>query len=133
MDSSLVIIKPDAVKRNLIGEILAVYEKSGLKVIKLKMISPSIQQAEQHYAEHQGKPFYDKLISYITSGPIVLALVEGENAVKRVRRLNGATDPANAEKQTIRGMYGLDKTQNSVHASDSKDSAKREETIWFSE
>lgn len=131
MESSLVIIKPDAVERNLIGSILAVYEKNGLKINKLNMLVPSLRQAEEHYSEHKGKPFYEKLINYITSGPIVLALVEGENAVKVVRSLNGATDPASAESHTIRSMYALDKTRNSVHASDSKESVAREKAIWF--
>ncbi|MCC5889257.1 MAG: nucleoside-diphosphate kinase [Alkalibacterium sp.] len=133
MQSSLVIIKPDAVKRNIIGNILSIYEANGLRITKLKMLTPSLKQAEQHYGEHKGKSFYDKLISYITSGPIVLALVEGEDAVDSVRNLNGATNPADAQSETIRALYGIDKTQNSVHASDSFESVERETAIWFEE
>lgn len=131
MEKSVVIIKPDAVERNLIGEIIAIYENNDLNVSDLKMIEPSLQQAEAHYAEHKGKSFYTKLIDYITSGPIVLVLLEGEDAINRVRLLNGATDPNKAEQNTIRQLYALDKTKNSVHASDSKDSAQKEEGIWF--
>lgn len=131
METSLVIIKPDAVERNCIGNILSVYEENGLKISKLEMMMPSVEQAEEHYSEHKGKSFYDQLITYITSGPIISALVEGEEAIKVVRSLNGATDPADAEDDTIRGRYGIDKTRNSVHASDSIESAKREKNIWF--
>lgn len=131
MEKSVVIIKPDAVERNLIGEIIAIYENNDLNVSDLKMIEPSLQQAEAHYAEHKGKSFYTKLIDYITSGPIVLVLLEGEDAINRVRLLNGATDPNKAEQNTIRQLYALDKTKNSVHASDSKESAQQEEGIWF--
>lgn len=131
MESSLIIIKPDAVERKLIGNILAVYEENGLKIAGLKMLTPSLIQAEQHYGEHKGKAFYDKLIAYITSGPVVVALVEEENAIEKVRSLNGATNPADAEEDTIRALYGIDNTKNSVHASDSLESAARETAIWF--
>lgn len=131
MESTLVIIKPDAVERNLIGNIIAIYEKNDLIVSNLKMLRPSLNQAEEHYAEHKGKSFYNKLIDYITSGPIVLVLLEGEDALVRARHLNGATDPNEAEKNTIRQLYALDKTKNSVHASDSKASAQKERAIWF--
>lgn len=131
MEKTLVLIKPDAVERNLIGKILNEYEKNDLKVIDLKLMVVPKDIARKHYAEHEGKPFFDNLISYITRGPLVALVLEGENAVKKARTLNGKTDPKFSEKNTIRALYGKSLSENSVHSSDSKESAKREIDLWF--
>jgi nucleoside-diphosphate kinase len=133
MEKTLVLIKPDAVERNIIGEIISYYEKRGLKVIGIKTIKADISTAQAHYKEHKGKSFFDKLINYITRGRLCVLMLEGEDAVAKVRMFNGNTDPAKAEKNTIRGMYGISKTENTVHASDSIESVQREMNIWFPE
>ena len=130
-EKTLVLIKPDAVERNLIGRILTEYERNHLKVIKMKMIDVPREIAEKHYAEHKQKPFFDSLVSYLTRSPIVALILEGENVVERVRVLNGATDPEDAEDNTIRSLYGIQLSENTVHASDSLASARREMAIWF--
>lgn len=130
-DRSLVIIKPDAVQRGLIGEIVARYERRGLKVAAMKFEQVSRETAEQHYGEHKGKPFYEGLVSYITSAPSVLMVIEGPEAVAIVRKMNGATKPAEAEPGTIRADFGLTIGRNLVHASDSPESAEREVGIFF--
>jgi len=130
-EKTLVLIKPDAVERNLIGSILVEYERNGLKVLDMKLINASTEMAEQHYAEHSGKPFFNRLVSYLTRSPLVVLVLEGENAITRVRALNGATDPKDSQDNTIRALYGLSMAENTVHASDSLESATRERTIWF--
>lgn len=130
-EQSLVLLKPDAVERNIIGKILDEYERNELRIIEMKMVSVSEKIAKEHYAEHIGKPFFEDLISYITSGPIVALIIEGKNAVSRVRAINGTTDPKEAADNTIRALYGLSLSRNTVHASDSVESAKREINIWF--
>ncbi|MBT2732045.1 nucleoside-diphosphate kinase [Carnobacterium sp. ISL-102] len=130
-EKTLVLIKPDAVERNLIGSILVEYERNGLKVLDMKLINASTEMAEQHYAEHTGKPFFNRLVSYLTRSPLVALVLEGENAVSRVRALNGTTDPENSQDNTIRALYGLSMAENTVHASDSLESAVRERSIWF--
>lgn len=130
-EKTLVLIKPDAVERNLIGSILAEYERNGLKVIEMKLINASTEMAEQHYAEHNGKPFFTRLVSYLTRSPLVAVVLEGENVISRVRALNGTTDPENSQDNTIRALYGLSMAENTVHASDSLESATRERSIWF--
>lgn len=130
-EKTLVLIKPDAVERNLIGRILTEYERNHLKVIKMKMIDVPREIAEKHYAEHKQKPFFDSLVSYLTRSPIIALVLEGENVVERVRVLNGATDPEDAEDNTIRSLYGIQLSENTVHASDSLASARREMAIWF--
>ncbi len=130
-EQSLVLLKPDAVERNIIGKILDEYERNELRIIEMKMVSVSEKIAKEHYAEHIGKPFFEDLVSYITSGPIVALIIEGKNAVSRVRAINGTTDPKEAADNTIRALYGLSLSRNTVHASDSVESAKREINIWF--
>ncbi|EGO87686.1 nucleoside-diphosphate kinase [Clostridium botulinum C] len=131
MEKSLVLIKPDAVERNLIGEIICFYEKENLKITALKMLIASKEIAEKHYAEHKGKPYYDELITFITRSPLCAMVVEGEDAIASVRKINGNTDPSKADKNTIRGSFGISKTENSVHSSDSPDNAKKEIALWF--
>ncbi|MBD3197629.1 MAG: nucleoside-diphosphate kinase [Candidatus Lokiarchaeota archaeon] len=135
IEQSLVIIKPDAVRRKLIGMILNRFETEGLLIKKLKMIQIPRELAEKHYAEHEGKDFYPNLIKFITSGNVVVMILEGENAISFIRELVGATNPAEAEKGTIRGDFKEQPvksvTENMVHASDSKSSARREIELFF--
>jgi nucleoside-diphosphate kinase len=131
IERSLVIIKPDAVQRGLIGEILLRYERRGLKIAAMKFETVARETAERHYGEHAGKPFYEGLVSYITSAPSVLLVVEGPDAVAIMRKTNGATKPAEAEPGTIRADFGLTIGRNLVHASDSIESAAREVDIFF--
>lgn len=133
MEKTLVLIKPDAMERKLMGEIISVYEKSFMHIAALKIVKPTVKTAEEHYAEHREKPFYGELIEYITRGEVCALIVEGDNAVEEVRKLNGATDPKNADPASIRGRYALSKSENSVHASDSKESAEKEINLWFPE
>jgi len=128
---SLVIIKPDAVERGLTGEILARYERRGLRIAAMKLEVVSREKAERHYAEHHGKPFFAGLVDYITSSPSAVLILEGPDAIGVVRTMNGATRPAEAAPGTIRGDFGLTVGRNLVHASDSVDSAAREVTIFF--
>jgi len=133
MERTLVLIKPDGVKRALIGKILNRYEEKTLEIVELKIITATRENAEKHYSEHVGKVFYEELINYITEGKICAMILKGENAVDVVRKINGDKDPVKAEPSSIRGQYAIDKTQNLVHASDSTDSAEREIAIWFPE
>lgn len=133
IEKTLVLIKPDAVERNLIGRILVEYERNGLTVLEMKLMKASPTLAEQHYVEHKGKPFFDRLVAYLTRSPLVALVLEGENAISRVRALNGPTDPANSPDNTIRALYGKSMSENTVHASDSIKSAERERAIWFGE
>lgn len=133
MSRSLVLIKPDAVKKNVIGKIITKYEDNGLKVLALEMKKITKDFAKIHYAEHKGKGFYDELIKFITSGPLCVLILEGENAVEKIREINGKTDPILAQEGTIRKLYATDKTKNAVHASDSLESARREIKLWFGE
>lgn len=130
-EKTLVLIKPDAVERNLIGKILIEYERNNLKVIEMKMVNVPRETAEKHYEEHKQKPFFKSLVSYLTRSPIVALILEGENVIERVRKLNGATDPEKAGDNTIRSLYGIQLSENTVHASDSSESAEREMAIWF--
>jgi len=124
-------IKPDAVKRNLIGEILKRVEKSGFEIMDLKMLKLSLPQAKRFYRVHRGKPFFDKLVKYVSSGKVVIALLKKKNAVKDLRELIGSTDPEKAKKGTIRRDLALNTTENSVHASDSPKNAKIEIEFFF--
>ncbi len=133
MEKTLVLIKPDGVERHLIGQIISIYEAKGLDIIALKMLKPTKEIAEQHYCEHRDKPFFKDLVNFITRGKVCAIIIQGENAVKTLRKINGATDPAEAETGTIRGRFALSKTENLVHASDSVESAAREIKIWFPE
>jgi nucleoside-diphosphate kinase len=130
-ERTLVILKPDAIQRGLVGEIIARYERRGLKIAAMKFEQVSRQTAEQHYGEHEGKPFYEGLVSYITSAPSVLMVIEGPDAVGIVRKMNGATKPAEAEPGTVRADFGLTIGRNLVHASDSGESARREVGNFF--
>ncbi|WP_373766942.1 nucleoside-diphosphate kinase [Glaesserella sp.] len=131
IQQTLAIIKPDATKRHLIGEILSHMEKNGLSIKALKMLHLTKEQAEGFYAEHQGKAFFEPLIEFMVSAPIVVAVLEGENAVAHYRELMGATNPEQRKAGTIRKMYGFDTTKNSVHGSDSELSAQREIAYFF--
>ncbi|MDW7989584.1 MAG: nucleoside-diphosphate kinase [Archaeoglobaceae archaeon] len=131
MERTFLMVKPDGVQRGLVGEIISRLEKKGLKIIAIKMLKIPKEVAEEHYREHKAKPFFSSLISYITSGPVISMVIEGKNAIKVVRKLVGATNPAEAEPGTIRGDFGLDLGKNVVHASDSLVSAEREIKLFF--
>ncbi len=133
MQRTFVMIKPDGVQRGLIGEIIERIEKKGLKIVGLKMIKLPKELAEKQYEEHKGKDFFEGLIKYVTSGPVVVMVVEGKNAVKAMRKLVGATDPLEATPGTIRGDFGLEIGRNIIHASDSEKSAEREIFLFFKE
>ncbi len=131
MQRTLVLCKPDAVQRAVVGRIIARFERKGLKVAGLKMVAVDEELASRHYAEHLEKAFYPELKAFITSSPVVAMAIEGENAVEVVRNLMGATNPQNAASGTIRGDFGLDLTMNLVHGSDSLASAEREVALFF--
>ncbi len=131
MERTFALVKPDGVQRGLVGEVVGRFERRGLRLVGLKMLRVSRQLAEEYYAEHKGKPFFPGLIEFITSGPAVAMLWEGENAVAVVRKTMGATDPAKAEPGTIRADLGLTISRNVVHGSDSPESAKREGALFF--
>lgn len=133
MERSLVLVKPDGVERRLVGEIISIYEKKGLNITALKLIQPTREIAENHYIEHKDKPFFKELVAFLTRGKVCAMIIEGNNVVKMVRKINGATDPAEAESGTIRGRFAISKSENIVHASDSVESAEREIKIWFPE
>tara|TARA_B100001167_G_scaffold19491_1_gene10323 strand:- start:1020 stop:1427 length:408 start_codon:yes stop_codon:yes gene_type:complete len=131
LEQTLSIIKPDAVERNLDGEIKSFFEKNNLKIIKIKKVKISKEEASEFYKVHQTKPFYGELCNYLSSGPIVVMILEGENVVSKNRQLMGATDPKKAEDGTLRKMYGLSIDKNSVHGSDSVENAKIEINFFF--
>lgn len=131
MDRTLVLIKPDGVRRGLIGEVISRLENKKLKVVGMKMMTVDSELSKRHYAEHVQKPFYPELEAFITSGPIVAMAVEGDEATAVVRSLMGVTDPKKAAPGTLRGDYGLEVTENIVHGSDSPESAKRELELFF--
>lgn len=130
-ERTYIMIKPDAVARGQIGAILSRFETVGLKIERMELGMVSAQEARANYAEHEGKPFYDGLVAYITSGPVVKMLVSGPGAVAVCRKLMGATNPAEAAPGTIRGDFGLTLDANVVHGSDSVESAEREIAIFF--
>ena len=130
-EQTLSIIKPDAVERSLEKEIKTIFEKSGLKIINSKKIHLSKEEAADFYKVHQTKPFYDKLCSYLSSGPIIAMILEGSNAIKKNRELMGATDPLKAAPNTIRKLYGVSIDKNSVHGSDSPENAAAEIKFFF--
>ena len=130
-EKTLSIIKPDAVERNLENKIKEYLEKNNLKVLKSKKIKISKEEASEFYKVHQTKPFYAELCDYLSSGPIIVMILEGENAISQNRKLMGATDPKNAEDGTIRKMYGISIDKNSVHGSDSEENAKIEINFFF--
>ena len=133
MDRTFSIIKPDATKRNLTGSINSLIEKNGLRIIAQKRIKMSMEQAEKFYAVHNDKPFFSDLVKYMTSEPVVVQVLYGENAVKKYREVMGATNPDNAEEGTIRKLFALNVQENSVHGSDSDENANIEIKFFFDE
>ena len=133
MERTFFMIKPDGVHRGLIGNILQRYENKGLKIVAMKFMQIPKELAERHYAEHKGKPFYDKLLQYITSGPVVVGVLEGKAAVNVNRTIMGVTDPVENDVGTIRGDFGLDIGRNVIHGSDSLESADREISLFFND
>jgi nucleoside-diphosphate kinase len=133
MDRTLILVKPDAFARNLTGEIIARFERKGLRIAALKQMVVTEELAKQHYGEHEGKPFFSELVEFITSGPIVAMVLEGPEAVKAARQVIGATNPLEATTGSIRGDFAVAVGQNMVHGSDSPESAEREAGLFFPE
>jgi nucleoside-diphosphate kinase len=131
MQQTLILLKPDAVQRRLLGEVIARFERKGLRLAALKLLKPSRELAEKHYAVHKGKPFYESLLSFLTSGPTVAMVLEGREAVAACRALMGLTDGAKSPPGTIRGDLGLSVQNNLVHGSDSPENAVAEIALWF--
>ena len=131
VERTLVLIKPDGVRRGLCGELLARFERRGLRIRGARFLNVTRQLASRHYAEHKGKPFYTGLVEFITSGPTLAVALEGESAISVVRTMMGATNPLDSDPGTIRGDYALELSENIVHGSDSKASAKRELALFF--
>ncbi len=131
VEKTLVLVKPDGVRRQLGGEIMARFEKRGLRIAALKLCRMTPAMAEKHYAEHMGKPFFTDLVDFITSGPLIAMVVEGETAIKAVRTMMGATNPLDASPGTIRGDLALVMSQNVIHGSDGPESATREIALFF--
>jgi nucleoside-diphosphate kinase len=131
MERTLILVKPDAFARSLTGEIIARFERKGLRLVALQQMTMTRELAAQHYAEHEGKPFYDELVEFITSGPLVAMVLEGEQAVVAARQVIGATNPLEANTGSIRGDYAIEVGQNMVHGSDAPHSAAREVGLFF--
>ena len=131
MERSLVLIKPDAMQRGLAGTIISRLERRGLKIVAIKMLQMDKALAQRHYAVHKGKAFFNDLVDFITSSPIIAAVFEGEKAIEAVRQTMGATDPVKASPGSIRGDFGLDIQQNLVHGSDSAENAEKEMSLFF--
>jgi nucleoside-diphosphate kinase len=133
MDRTLILVKPDAFARGLTGEIIARFERKGLKIVALEHMTVTEEKAKQHYAEHDGKPFFGELVEFITSGPLVAMVLEGEEAIRAARQVIGATNPLEATTGSIRGDFAIAVGQNMVHGSDSVESGKREAALFFPE
>ena len=131
IERTLVLVKPDGVQRQLVGRIVARFEERGLKIVGLKLVRVDRDLAERHYAVHKGKPFFEGLVAFITSGPLVAMALEGPDAISMVRTMNGATRPNEAAPGTIRGDLAMEMGQNLVHASDGSETAATELSIWF--
>jgi nucleoside-diphosphate kinase len=131
MDRTLILVKPDAFERGLTGEIIARFERKGLRIVALQHMTMSADIAQQHYAEHEGKPFFGELVEFITSGPLVAMVLEGDQAVAATRQVIGATNPIEAAPGSIRGDFAIAVGQNMVHGSDSPESAQREAALFF--
>jgi len=131
MQRTLIIFKPDCVQRRLVGQILQRFESKGLRIAALKLIQVDRSLGEQHYGEHRGKPFFNGLIDFITSSPVVVGVLEGNQAISVIRTLLGATDGSAALPGTVRGDFSISKQNNLIHGSDSEESAKREIALWF--
>ena len=130
-EQTLIIIKPDAAKRNLVGEILSRFEKKGFTISKIKALNFTVEMAEQFYSAHNSKPFFGELVSFITSRKVVAAVIEGENVIDTTREIIGKTNPKDAAPGTIGGDFGIDITENSIHASDSSESFDKEVNVVF--
>lgn len=133
MEETLVLVKPDGVRKHICGEIIARFERKGLSLKAIKLIQVPEELAKKHYAEHEGKGFFNDLIAFITSGPVLAMVINGENAVDAVRQINGATDPLKAVPGSIRGDFATSIDENVVHASDAPETAAREIALWFPE
>ena len=133
MERTLAILKPTATERRIIGTVIKIIEDKGLSIVAMRMTWLNKDMAETFYAEHRGKPFFEKLIKHVTSHPVVLMVVEGENAIKALRQICGVTDSMEAAPGSVRGKFGLDVTENVIHASDSVESARREIELFFKE
>jgi nucleoside-diphosphate kinase len=133
MSRTLLLVKPDAFERALTGEVIARFERKGLRLVALKLVQADEATANEHYAEHTEKPFFGELVSFITGGPLVAMVMEGNEAVKAARQVIGSTNPVEAAPGSIRGDFALEVTYNMVHGSDSDESAEREIGIWFPE
>ena len=133
MDRTLILVKPDAFARSLTGEIIARFERKGLRIVALEHMTMTRELAERHYAEHAEKPFFGELVDFITSGPLVAMVLEGVDAVKAARQVIGATNPLEAAPGSIRGDFAIEMGQNMVHGSDSPESAQREASLFFPE
>ena len=131
MERTLILVKPDAFARNLTGEIIARFERKGLRLAALKLMTMTRELAERHYAEHEGKPFFGELVEFITSGPIMALVLEGQDAIRAARQVIGATNPLEASSGSIRGDYAIAVGQNMVHGSDSPESGEREAKLFF--
>jgi nucleoside-diphosphate kinase len=131
VERTLILVKPDAFARNLTGEIVARFERKGLRLVALQLLTMTRELAAQHYAEHEGKGFYDELVDFITSGPLVAMVLEGESAIRAARQVIGATNPLEATTGSIRGDYATSVGQNMVHGSDAPESAQREVALFF--
>jgi nucleoside-diphosphate kinase len=131
MDRTLILVKPDAFARNLTGEIISRFERKGLRIVALQHMTMDVALANQHYAEHEGKPFFEELVTFITSGPLVAMVLEGDQAVTAARQVIGATNPLEAAPGSIRGDFAIEVGQNMVHGSDSAESAEREAKLFF--
>ena len=131
MQRTLILVKPDAFARNLTGEILARFERKGLRIVAMRLLTMDRELAAQHYAEHEGKGFYEELVSFITSGPLVALVLEGQDAVVAARQVIGATNPLEATTGSIRGDFAIEVGQNMVHGSDSPESGAREVALFF--
>lgn len=133
IEKTLVLVKPDGLKKHICGEVISRFERKGLEVEAIKMIQVPEELAKKHYAEHEGKGFFKDLIAFITSGPVLAMVIKGENAVAAVRQINGATDPLKAVPGSIRGDFATSIDENVVHASDAPETAEREIGLWFPE
>ena len=133
MDRTLILVKPDAFARGLTGEIIARFERKGLKIVAMRHMQMTQELAERHYAEHEGKPFFGELVDFITSGPLVAMVLEGEQAIKAARQVIGATNPLEATTGSIRGDFAISVGKNMVHGSDSPESGQREAALFFPE
>ena len=131
MDRTLILVKPDAFARSLTGEVIARFERKGLRIVALKHMQMDRDLASQHYAEHEGKPFFGELVEFITSGPIMALVFEGESAIRAARQVIGATNPLESTTGSIRGDFAISVGQNMVHGSDSNESAEREAKLFF--